>query len=211
MRQILRPSTSGWRARARRGEAGQTLVEYALIIAVVSLGSLVALGFLSGEIQSLFSKAGNSINDVAVAAPSGGAPGPEPATAAPAGGGVAIFAYNNASDANADVNRDSSPDAGDYLRVVTSGWSAAPNNPTSYTFTWHRDQTPFANCTSSVFDSGGVPNFETLVTGPTTTSTAFQVIGPAAISILADPYRATVTATNAVGTSTAVTFCLNVS
>ena len=49
---------------ARDKEEGQTLVEYALIIAVVSLGALAALGFLSGKIQGLFSKAGNSLNTV---------------------------------------------------------------------------------------------------------------------------------------------------
>jgi Flp pilus assembly pilin Flp len=51
---------------ARNNEEGQTLVEYALIIAVVSLGALVALGFLSGRIQDLFSRAGNSLNEVPV-------------------------------------------------------------------------------------------------------------------------------------------------
>jgi Flp pilus assembly pilin Flp len=49
---------------ARDKEEGQTLVEYALIIAVVSLGALAALGFLSGRIQNLFSRTGNSLNTV---------------------------------------------------------------------------------------------------------------------------------------------------
>ena len=48
----------------REGEDGQTLVEYALIIAIVSLGSVLALGFLSGRIQRLFSTTGNQLNDV---------------------------------------------------------------------------------------------------------------------------------------------------
>ena len=50
--------------RTRDGESGQGLVEYALIIAIVSLGAVVALGFLSGKINGLFSKTGNSINKV---------------------------------------------------------------------------------------------------------------------------------------------------
>jgi Flp pilus assembly pilin Flp len=66
------------RQRLLHGESGQGLVEYALIIAVVSLGSVVALGFLSGKIQSVFSKAGNSVNNVTVAA--GTPPGPSAPT-----------------------------------------------------------------------------------------------------------------------------------
>ncbi len=69
-----------------RGERGQTLVEYALIIAVVSLGALAALGFLSGRIQNLFSKAGNSIEavEVATSGGSGGSGGtPPPANNTP--------------------------------------------------------------------------------------------------------------------------------
>ena len=48
--------------RARDDESGQGLVEYALIIAIVSLGAIVALGFLSGKINTLFSKAGNTLD-----------------------------------------------------------------------------------------------------------------------------------------------------
>jgi Flp pilus assembly pilin Flp len=48
----------------REGEDGQTLVEYALIIAIVSLGAVAALTFLSGKIQKLFSTTGNQLNDV---------------------------------------------------------------------------------------------------------------------------------------------------
>ena len=46
---------------ARDEETGQTLVEYALIIALIALTMLAALGFLSGRIQILFSNAGSSI------------------------------------------------------------------------------------------------------------------------------------------------------
>ena len=38
----------------RRDEDGQTLVEYALIIALVSVGSILALGALSGSINGVF-------------------------------------------------------------------------------------------------------------------------------------------------------------
>jgi pilus assembly protein Flp/PilA len=48
----------------RDKESGQTLVEYALIIALVALAAIVALGFLSGRINNLFSRAGNSLNTV---------------------------------------------------------------------------------------------------------------------------------------------------
>src|SRR5262245_9255999 len=45
----------------RDEESGQTLVEYALIIALIGLACVVALGFLSGKIQQLFSDAGSSL------------------------------------------------------------------------------------------------------------------------------------------------------
>jgi Flp pilus assembly pilin Flp len=54
---------NAWYA-ARERESGQALVEYALIIALVSLAAIVALGFLSGKINQLFSKAGNTLNTV---------------------------------------------------------------------------------------------------------------------------------------------------
>jgi Flp pilus assembly pilin Flp len=52
--------------RARDDESGQGLVEYALIVAVVSLGLIMALTFLKRSIAGLFSKAGNSLGDVHV-------------------------------------------------------------------------------------------------------------------------------------------------
>ena len=48
----------------REGESGQGLVEYALIIALVSLAAVAALGFLSGKINGLFLKTGNVLNTV---------------------------------------------------------------------------------------------------------------------------------------------------
>ena len=52
--------------RARDEESAQGLVEYALIIAIVSLGAIAALTFLKDNISGLFSKAGSSINNVPV-------------------------------------------------------------------------------------------------------------------------------------------------
>ena len=46
----------------RRREEGQTLVEYALIIALIAVGLIVALIFLQDEIQELFSDVGNELN-----------------------------------------------------------------------------------------------------------------------------------------------------
>jgi pilus assembly protein Flp/PilA len=79
-------------------ESGQTLVEYALIIALIALAAVVALGFMSGKLNSLFSKAGNSLNGVQVAAGSGGGTPPP----SPPGPGTIISvsnttAFNNAS------------------------------------------------------------------------------------------------------------------
>ena len=48
---------------ARDEESGQTLVEYALIIALVAIAAIAALGFLSGKIQDLFSNAGSSLEN----------------------------------------------------------------------------------------------------------------------------------------------------
>ncbi len=59
---VVRAQNTWFAARDR--ESGQALVEYALIIALVSLAAIVALTFLSGKINELFSKAGNSLNTV---------------------------------------------------------------------------------------------------------------------------------------------------
>jgi len=63
----LRPA---WSQRLR-SEPGQGLIEYILIISIVALGALLALGFMSGKIQSLYSKSGNRINNNALAPPNG--------------------------------------------------------------------------------------------------------------------------------------------
>ena len=49
--------------RFRNDEKGQTLVEYGLIIAIIALGAVVALTFLSSKINDLFSKTGNKLNE----------------------------------------------------------------------------------------------------------------------------------------------------
>jgi hypothetical protein len=73
----LRPA---WTGRLR-SEPGQGLIEYILIISVVSLGALLALGFFSGKINDLFSSNGNRINNDALAPPNGTVSG---------GGGVTL-------------------------------------------------------------------------------------------------------------------------
>ena len=50
--------------RARLGfsnEKGQTLVEYALILSLIAIASVLALGFLSGKINAMFSKTGSGL------------------------------------------------------------------------------------------------------------------------------------------------------
>jgi pilus assembly protein Flp/PilA len=43
-------------------EGGQGLVEYALIIALVSIGLIVALGILRGKISTIFGKIGTTLD-----------------------------------------------------------------------------------------------------------------------------------------------------
>ena len=44
-----------------RDERGQGLVEYALIIAVIAIAVIVAMIFLRGQIQNIFSNIGNNL------------------------------------------------------------------------------------------------------------------------------------------------------
>lgn len=44
-----------------REEAGQGLVEYALIIALIAILAIVALQFLGGKVTTEFSNVGNSL------------------------------------------------------------------------------------------------------------------------------------------------------
>ena len=48
-------------AASTRREEGQTLVEYALIIAVLSIGLIVALSFLRDKIDTVFSTIANAL------------------------------------------------------------------------------------------------------------------------------------------------------
>lgn len=44
-----------------REDQGQGLVEYALIIAVIAIAVIVAMIFLRGQIQNIFSNIGNNL------------------------------------------------------------------------------------------------------------------------------------------------------
>jgi pilus assembly protein Flp/PilA len=44
-----------------RNEEGQGLVEYALIIAVIAIAVIVAMIFLRGQLQNIFSNIGNNL------------------------------------------------------------------------------------------------------------------------------------------------------
>jgi pilus assembly protein Flp/PilA len=47
--------------RALAKEEGQALVEYALIISLIAVAAILALGFLSGKINGIFSEIGSAI------------------------------------------------------------------------------------------------------------------------------------------------------
>ena len=53
------PRRSG---RPPRGEAGQGLAEYALILALIAIVAIAALAFLGGNLQSTLSMIGNSVH-----------------------------------------------------------------------------------------------------------------------------------------------------
>ena len=42
-------------------EEGQALVEYALIISLIAVAAILALGFLSGKINGIFTSIGNQL------------------------------------------------------------------------------------------------------------------------------------------------------
>lgn len=50
---------------ARRDEEGQTLVEYGLIIVLVSVALVVALGLFRDDIAAVFSNIGGTLNPTA--------------------------------------------------------------------------------------------------------------------------------------------------
>lgn len=68
------------RSRSPRSETGQTLVEYALIISIVSLGAVAALTLLRDEIVGVFS---DSKTELAQARDEGGSATPPPPPTAP--------------------------------------------------------------------------------------------------------------------------------
>ena len=78
-------NTSALTRATVRDERGQGLIEYALIIALVSLAAVLALGFLSGKINTLFSKSGNVLNNLASGSGGTGGPPGGPPCAAPCG------------------------------------------------------------------------------------------------------------------------------
>ncbi|MBM4434201.1 MAG: Flp family type IVb pilin [Chloroflexi bacterium] len=50
-----------WVLEFVRDDEGQALVEYALIIAVIAIAVIVAMIFLRGQLQNIFSNIGNSL------------------------------------------------------------------------------------------------------------------------------------------------------
>lgn len=44
-----------------RKDEGQGLVEYALIIAIIAIAVIVAMTFMRGQIQNVFSEIGNNL------------------------------------------------------------------------------------------------------------------------------------------------------
>jgi Flp pilus assembly pilin Flp len=112
--------------RVARDERGQGLVEYALIIAIVSLGAVLALGFLSGKINTLFSKAGNKVDSVTVGADNGGGGG--------GGGGAPVITITQqptdpTTSTSATFQFASNPAGSSYMCQVTPGPAAAPCTP----------------------------------------------------------------------------------
>jgi Flp pilus assembly pilin Flp len=50
-------------AALRNREEGQTITEYALIIASIAILLIIAMLFLAGKVDNLFSKTGTSVED----------------------------------------------------------------------------------------------------------------------------------------------------
>ena len=48
---------------SRRDEAGASLVEYALLLALIAVVAIVALHFLGGSVSNTLNSVGNSINN----------------------------------------------------------------------------------------------------------------------------------------------------
>jgi Flp pilus assembly pilin Flp len=161
--------------RRLRQERGQTLVEYALIIAVVSLGALAALGFLTGRIQNLFSKTGNSLEAVSIGGSSSGSgsgsgsatsgsPTPPANNAAPTAGnnpGIVTSGIPGGSGVVFSTGIQSSgidPGQGvlSNTQPSSAGCTISYSNGNTYTFTgvWAPDP-PDGNNNSPIWQSGG--------------------------------------------------------
>lgn len=54
--------TAGWMRSRVSSERGASLVEYALLLALIAVVCIVALQFLGGKAKANFSSVGNSIN-----------------------------------------------------------------------------------------------------------------------------------------------------
>lgn len=54
-------SRSAVRQRVPRGDAGQGLAEYALILALIAVAAIVAVTFMSTSINNLLSTLGNAL------------------------------------------------------------------------------------------------------------------------------------------------------
>lgn len=187
-------------------ERGQTLVEYALIIALISLSAIAALGFMSGKIQAVFSKSGNSLAAVCVSNPDGscdggtGGPGsppppppPPPPTSPP--GSVSIVCSGGIPG---------TCDDGDTLTANTIGWNNGPF--TSFRFVWGHN-TSFqlsGDCVDDSFGGTAWTPVETDIGAATTQTYAApqQEPGPFSGGGLGDSIRVQVYATNAGGEST---------
>jgi Flp pilus assembly pilin Flp len=58
-----------WAQTRMQRDEGQTLVEYSLIIALVSVGLIVALGLLRDDIDAVFTRIGAALDGAAPAPP----------------------------------------------------------------------------------------------------------------------------------------------
>jgi pilus assembly protein Flp/PilA len=180
-----------WRIREERG---QGLVEYALILALVSLAAILALTFLSGKINELFSKAGNSLNTVQVA---GGATGGATATAT--GGTATATATATATGGNTPPSYVSGGnlggctpncDDGETITVSSSTWNGSPAPTLSYQWKVSGDSGDAGSCN---FNDNDWSN-----TG--SNSTSFVLPNPSGGGT--DSVGVRITATNVAGTAT---------
>jgi pilus assembly protein Flp/PilA len=58
--QVVNPIRNAWN---RRDEVGASLVEYALLLALIAVVALVALHFLGGSVANTLNNVGSSINN----------------------------------------------------------------------------------------------------------------------------------------------------